>query len=68
MLEAVAVPEASAQLQATPDGPAGYNGFPNTAVLTPADNTAYIVNVGGGAASRWSAWPGATPWTARAAG
>jgi hypothetical protein len=36
-------------MQATPDGPAGYNGFPNTAVLTPANNTAYIVNVGGGA-------------------
>ncbi len=42
-------PKQVLSMQATPDGPAGYNGFPNTAVLTPADNTAYIVNVGGGA-------------------
>jgi hypothetical protein len=34
---------------ATPDGPAGYNGEPNTVLLTPQNNTAYIVNVGAGA-------------------
>ncbi len=47
---AAACPKAVPSAKATPDGPAGYIGEPNTFLLTPQNNTAYIVNVGGGAA------------------
>jgi DNA-binding beta-propeller fold protein YncE len=46
---AAAGSKAMPSANATPDGPAGYNGEPNTVLLTPQNNTAYIVNVGAGA-------------------